>query len=260
MSRLINEIRETRPAPGRVSAWWLGQMGFVFKKGDTTILVDGYLTDIPVRRFPPAFSAEDAVIFDAVIGSHNHADHVDKPAWKTIREVSPTTAFMAPAPCAEDIKADTGIDIVPLKEGETCMLGDFTLNCIAAAHEFIERDENGASRHLSFVIDRSVFHAGDTLVYDGQRARLREFGAFKAMILPINGRDAERYARNCIGNMTFQEAVDLAGDIKPGIAIPGHWDMFAGNTADPEEFRRYLEVKYPGVRCMVPERFERFEI
>ena len=46
--------------------------------------------------------------------------------------------------------------------------------------------------------------------------------------------------------MTFQEAVDLAGELKPTAVIPGHWDMFADNPGDPAAFADYLDAKYPG--------------
>ena len=77
------------------------------------------------------------------------------------------------------------------------------------------------------------------------------------MLVPINGRDAERYLRNCIGNMTFQESVDLAGELMPRLVIPGHWDMFPGNTADPTDFSTYLEAKYGDkVPCLIPKHLE----
>ena len=44
--------------------------------------------------------------------------------------------------------------------------------------------------------------------------------------------------------MTYQEAVDLAGEINPGIVIPGHWDMFSDNSGDPDAFVDYLDAKY----------------
>ena len=62
-----------------------------------------------------------------------------------------------------------------------------------------------------------------------------------------------RYRRSCIGNMTFQEAADLAGELRPGLVIPGHWDMFADNPGDPEAFADYLDAKYGGlVPCVIP--------
>jgi L-ascorbate metabolism protein UlaG (beta-lactamase superfamily) len=63
--------------------------------------------------------------------------------------------------------------------------------------------------------------------------KLQDFGPIDAALLPINGRDGARYRRNCIGNMTFQEAADLAGELHPRLVIPGHWDMFADNPGDP---------------------------
>ena len=53
--------------------------------------------------------------------------------------------------------------------------------------------------------------------------------------------------------MTFQEAADLAGELRPGLVIPGHWDMFADNPGDPEAFMEYLNVKYEGrIRTLRP--------
>ena len=76
--------------------------------------------------------------------------------------------------------------------------------------------------------------------------KLQAFGPVDAAILPINGRDGERYRRSCIGNMTFQEAADLTGELGLRTVIPGHWDMFADNPGDPEAFADYLDAKYPG--------------
>lgn len=260
MNAFIEEIRNTHPEEGQISAWWLGQMGYVFKTSRATILVDGFLSDIGGRLIPAPFAPEEAAIFDAVIGSHNHDDHVDKPAWKKIHEANPDTVFMAAEPHRSDIKADTGIDIIGLREGETAVIGDFTVDVIPAAHEFIETDANGDSLHLSFIINRRIFHCGDSCIYDGQRAKIAAFGKMEAMILPINGRDAGRLSRGCIGNMTYQEAVDLAGSLNPGMAIPGHYDMFRDNPGDPEAFRAYMNVKYPHINCVIPERFKEFKI
>ena len=82
------------------------------------------------------------------------------------------------------------------------------------------------------------------------QARLKRW-TFDLAILPINGRDAARYAANCIGNMTYQEAADLAGSLQPRLTVPGHYGMFAANTGDPAAFADYMRVKYPGLRTFV---------
>ena len=99
-----------------------------------------------------------------------------------------------------------------------------------------------------------IYHAGDTLRYEGMLPKLRALGPVDAALLPINGRDAARYRRNCIGNMTFQESADLAGELGIRLALPGHWDMFADNPGDPQAFMDYLDAKYgKKVRCLIPE-------
>jgi L-ascorbate metabolism protein UlaG (beta-lactamase superfamily) len=80
------------------------------------------------------------------------------------------------------------------------------------------------------------------------------------MFLPINGRDAERYRRNTIGNMTYQEAADLAGALRPKVVAPMHYDMFAGNAEDPGRFLVYLHAKFPGQRAWAGRPGERFEV
>ena len=78
--------------------------------------------------------------------------------------------------------------------------------------------------------------------------------------LPINGRDGKRYAGGCIGNMTFQEAVDLAGELGPRLVVPIHHDMVAHNSADPDPFVDDLNATYPGVACAVAAPGERVEV
>src|SRR5947207_12725733 len=80
-----------------------------------------------------------------------------------------------------------------------------------------------------------VYHAGDTVVFDGLVDRLRELRVDLAL-LPINGRDAEREAAGIVGNIDAREAAQLAEEIGADAAVPLHWDMFAWNPGDPAEF------------------------
>lgn len=49
-------------------------------------------------------------------------------------------------------------------------------------------------------------------------------------------------------------ADELAGEVQPGIVIPGHWDVFSFNGADPRDFADYLDAKYKGkIRCLIPK-------
>lgn len=73
--------------------------------------------------------------------------------------------------------------------------------------------------------------------------------------------DGESIAcRGIVGNMTYQEAADLAGAIGAVQVVPAHYDMFEGNLADVEAFRDYLVVKHPQVHPIIPGYGERILI
>ena len=57
--------------------------------------------------------------------------------------------------------------------------------------------------------------------------------------------------------MTYQEAVELAGELAVGLAVPAHWDMFAMNSEDPQRFVDYLAAKFPTVPAHVGPAGER---
>ena len=60
---------------------------------------------------------------------------------------------------------------------------------------------------------------------------------------------------------TRREAADLAGDVRPKMVIPGHWDMFADNSEDPELFKKYIEAKYKdGLVCRIPKVLEKIVV
>jgi L-ascorbate metabolism protein UlaG (beta-lactamase superfamily) len=148
--------------------------------------------------------------------------------------------------------------IIALDDGLSYEEEGLRISAIAAQHEFFDRNAELGYPYLSFIVETggvTVYHSGDTLVYDGMLAKLAQW-SFDVMFLPINGRDAERFARNILGNMTYQEAVDLVGTLKPRLAVPGHYDMFNGNLANPADFTRFMDVKYPDVAYWVGEHGE----
>ena len=250
------------PAPyGTAVLWWLGQMGLLIKMGDTVLCVDLYASESPKRLVPPPFPTEEAAGITAFLGTHDHSDHMDHASWRVWAKQCPDALFVFPSAHRSSVLADGVMEenCRGLNDGENCRIGGITVRAIAAAHEFLAPDpKTGLYPCLQYVIEGNglrVYHAGDTLRYEGMLPKLRAFGSIDAALLPINGRDGVRYRRNCIGNMTFQEAADLAGELRPGLVMPGHWDMFADNPGDPEAFADYLDAKYPGqVPCVLPKR------
>lgn len=250
-----------------ISIKWLGQMGLMIKAGDVTICVDYYASPDPSRQTPPPIPADELKGVDAFLGTHDHLDHIDHEAWKIWAKTNPGAKFIFPRKHMEAVLA-AGINpenAIGLNEGESFMLGAVKISAIAAAHEFLDKDpKTGLYPYLQYIIEAGelkIHHAGDTVRYEGMLAKLLAFGHIDVELLPINGRDARRYRDNCIGNMTFQEAADLAGEVKPGLVIPGHWDMFAGNSENPLEFADYIDAKYgDALKCRIPKVMEEIEL
>jgi len=256
---LAERIRSTRLQPGQARLWWLGQHGFVVRMAAATVYIDAYLTDHPRRRVPPLLKPAQVTDADLIIGTHDHSDHIDRPVWPTLAQASPQATFVVPAPVRDGLVADLGLPparVVGLDDGMVLERGGVRLHALPAAHELLERDPvTGQHRYLGVVLEaggKGIYHSGDSCLYEGLHDRLRRF-PLAAALLPINGRDAERLSRHCIGNMTFQEAVDLAGAVRPGLTVCTHFDMFLGNMEDPRKFADYMRAKYPGLPAMIPE-------
>jgi L-ascorbate metabolism protein UlaG (beta-lactamase superfamily) len=256
---LLAAIRGTAPGAGHAALWWLGQHSFVLRLGQATVYIDPYLTDNPKRRVRPLLAAAAVSNADIIIGTHDHSDHIDRPAWPLLAQASPQAVFVVPELLREKLSADLGLPparVRGLDDGRVLDLCGLRLHGLPAAHELLEPDPaTGGYRFLGVVLEAggcAVYHSGDCCIYEGLAARLRAF-RLAAALLPINGRDAERLARNCIGNMTFQEAADLAGAVRPGVTVCTHFDMFMGNLEDPRQFADYMRVKYPDLTAVIPE-------
>ncbi|MBP5606652.1 MAG: MBL fold metallo-hydrolase [Lachnospiraceae bacterium] len=250
-----------------VELWWLGQMGLMIGSGNTRLCIDYYATPDENRQTQPPIPAEELHGINIFIGTHDHLDHIDHGAWKIWARNNPSAKFVFPRKHMDSVLAD-GVNkhnAIGINAGESVCIGDVTIHAIAASHEFLDQDpETGLYPYLQYLVEINgvrIHHAGDTLRYEGMMPELKSFGNIDVQLLPINGRDAKRYSENCIGNMTYQEAADLAGEVEPAMVIPGHWDMFKDNSADPTEFADYLKVKYhDSIKCKIPEVMEKIII
>ena len=248
----------------RAELRWLGQMGLMIRIGSTTVCVDYFAMPDESRQTPVPVLAEELTGIDAFIGTHDHLDHIDHVSWKIWAKTNPNAKFVFPRMHKDSVLED-GVkpeNAIGLNDGEKITIGDITIHAVAAAHEFLDKDEaTGLYPYLQYIIEGNgirIHHAGDTVRYEGMLPKIQSFGKVDVELLPINGRDAVRYNRNCIGNMTYQEATDFAGEVEPGVVIPGHWDMFADNSENPRAFEDYLYAKYRDkIKCIIPKVMER---
>jgi L-ascorbate metabolism protein UlaG (beta-lactamase superfamily) len=122
-----------------------------------------------------------------------------------------------------------------LDAGESLRSGSFEFHAITAAHDDVDRDENGHCMYLGYVIqfgDWTLYHSGDTIPHHGLAEQLERF-SIDVAILPINGRAPERRVS---GNFWGTEAAALAHKLGVKLVIPCHYHMFSFNSVTPDEF------------------------
>ena len=251
--RELFETHVNRPEPAFT---WLGQHSFILTIGTEVVLVDPFLADVPDRLVPPMFEpAAAAGIVSVVCCTHDHLDHLDPVAVTGLTHTT-DCHFLAPKACGERMSA-LGVPadrLLLLDDQESVDFRDLRITGVKAAHEQFKVDEVGHHLFLGLILEAqgtTMYHAGDTVWWEGLQQRLRTW-QLDVAFLPINGRDAVRYRANVMGNMTYQEAADLAGGLEPGLVVPTHYDMFASNSEDPQKFTDYLDAKYPQLNYQIP--------
>ena len=237
-TELLNSINDYEVKKEQLVFWWLGQLGYVIRMAGCVIYADPFLSELEGRLFAPPFKAEDVRNADIVLGSHDHVDHIDYDTWKAIAKSSPQAVFVLPELLREEISGKLDIPmerLVGMDDGKSVVVKGVTIHGIAAAHERLDRDdETGRYPYMSYIVSgggKCFYHSGDTCVYEGMMTKLRAFAPF-----------------------------NLCGELKPSLAVPGHYDMFAGNLGNPILFKAYLEAKYPGIPCWIGERGEPVEV
>lgn len=263
-SSLLAQLASLPLGSRTVALWWLGQAGFALRGDDATVLLDPFLSAHPRRVDPSPLTAEGTAGVDIVTISHEHIDHLDGPSIPGLAAASPDAVFVVPTPIASKLR-DQGIAgnrIVDAQPGQSLKLGRVTVHPVPACHgvhvtdaySFGHEISDGLTRYLGYVIDVGgvrVYHAGDTIPYDGMADTIRGLGADLAL-LPINGRDRFREARDLVGNMDHREAAQLAADAGIDLLIPMHYEMFASNRGYPAHLVDIVLRDHPGLNVMIP--------
>ena len=258
-------------AEGQAAVYYLGQEGILLQAGGRTLAVDPYLTDyVDVhccteavrwkRRYPAPVTPEELAFVDFVLLTHEHFDHADPDTISRIAAANPRTVFVAPAPIREAVLS-YGVREEQLADAladEAVALGPFSVTPVPAAHEVFHTDAQGRFREVGYRIafcGMSVFHAGDCCIYDGLEARIANADV---LFLPINGRSVFKNREDIIGNMTAEEAVELALRANAGMLVPLHFDLYDVNGVNPAVFVDLVTSAAPALRYHIFRPGERY--
>jgi L-ascorbate metabolism protein UlaG (beta-lactamase superfamily) len=229
--------------------WWLGQSGFLLYADGKSLLFDPYLSDSLTRKYEhtdkPHVRITERVLapekltgLDVIICSHNHTDHLDAETLGPLLKANPQTTLLIPRANRAFVLERLGnvqSRLAEVDAVETVTVAGVEFIGIPAAHNTVERDEQGCCRFLGYVarVGRlTVYHSGDTMWHEDLAPALRRFNLDVALV-PINGHEPER---RVAGNLSGVEAARLAREVGARLAIPHHFDMFAFNTVPPDEF------------------------
>ncbi|MDP9299003.1 MAG: MBL fold metallo-hydrolase [Actinomycetota bacterium] len=263
----IEALRGVPLVDRQVALSWLGQAGFVLRTpGGTTALIDPFLSPWNGRLYESALPASEASGVDLVLITHEHVDHFDAASAPAIAAASPEAVFVVPTPIA-DMVTEAGIApdrVLGVQPGGDEEIAGFRVRPVPARHGVTMRDaygfgeelSGGLIRFLGFVIDAGgvrIYHAGDTIHFPGMEGMLRDL-EIDVGLLPINGRDPEREARDIVGNLSEREAGWLARVADFDLLIPMHYDLFARNRGYPARLVDSVERDHPGVPVFVPPR------
>jgi L-ascorbate 6-phosphate lactonase len=262
----LERIRAVPLAEGEVAATWLGQAGFILRTATSAVLLDPFLAPWKGRSYESSLAPSRVEGVDLVLCSHEHVDHLDATSAPIIASASPEAVYVVPTPIT-DLVAEAGVAperVVGTQPGSPLELAGVRIHAVRAMHGvtmgdaygFGEELSGGLIRFLGYVVEMAgvrVYHAGDTIHYPGMEAGLIELGVDVAL-LPINGRDPEREARDIVGNLSEREAARLAGAIGAELVVPMHHDLFPGNRGYPSRLVESVERDHPGVHVLVPAR------
>lgn len=245
----LADVRAARADTSRFHLWWLGQSGFLVQWQSRHLLFDPYLSDSLTRKYAqtdkPHTRMTELVIaperldfIDVATSTHNHTDHLDAETLGPLLRVNPALQLVVPEANREFVAERLGLPSdqpLGLVAGQSLEVAGFRFHAVPAAHEALDQDKQGRHIYLGYVVEFgpwTIYHSGDTVRYEGMAEALRPWH-IEVALLPINGRGPER---RVAGNLWGREAAALARDIGARQVIPCHYEMFAFNTATPEEF------------------------
>ena len=243
--------------PNGVIVAWLGQSGYLVCHAGYRFIIDPYLSDSLTRKYAETKKPHERVSrmviaperltgISFVTSSHNHTDHLDGETVAKLIDANPGVRLIVPRAnytFALDRLVSAGVTnaatyLVDVPIHETLTLSEIhgcTITAVPAAHEALDTDENGDYRYHGYCITisgQTIYHSGDCVPYDGLVAAVLLYKPDVAL-LPINGRDP---SRGVSGNFSGPEAATLAKSLAVTCVIPNHYDLFAFNSADPQEF------------------------
>jgi len=230
---------------------WLGHATVLLELAGMRLLTDPLLRGRVAhlrRHAPNAGGRVEVDPVDAVLISHAHHDHLDRPSLRTLAR--PQTTALLPRGAGVLLRGLRFGHVHEVAAGETVTVGDVAVEAVPAWHptrRFPHRIDHDA---LGYLVER-IWFAGDTDLHPAMEA-LR--GRVDVALLPIWGWGPTLGP----GHLDPASAASAAALVAPQVVVPIHWGTFlplgtrrrhgAVLSAPAEAFAAQLAREAPGVR------------
>jgi len=155
---------------------------------------------------------------DAVLLSHQHADHLDLPS---LRRLGQSVPLLVPRGAGWLLRRQGFRRIVELSAGDSTSVGELTIEAVPAVHDGRRYPYGKKVAAIGYTVtgSRSLYFAGDTDVFEA----MSELAGVDAALLPVSGWGATVGP----GHLDPTRAAEAVRLLKPGLAIPIHWGTYA---------------------------------
>jgi L-ascorbate metabolism protein UlaG (beta-lactamase superfamily) len=202
---------------------FLGHACFSLSDGDTTVLIDPFLTGNP-----KAAASADEVQATTVLLTHGHGDHVGDAVAIATRTGAPVAAITE---LAGELEGE-GVEVVNPNLGGTATFDWGWAKLVPAWHTSTtpKGTVNTPAGLLINFKDTLVYHLGDTALFSD--------------LSLVGKRRQIDVALMCIGGhftMDRHDAVDAAGFVGAKTVIPCHYNTFPPIETDAQAFKVDVE-------------------
>lgn len=225
------------------TATWIGHSTVLLQLGGINVLTDPMFS---ARAFPvqwmgprrimdPALPIDALPPLDAVLLSHSHYDHLDKPAVKRIARAHPRTTWIVPHGLAAYVRGWGARDVIELDWWHETVVGALRVTATPARHFSARRlGDRNRSLWCGFALEvggKRAYFAGDTAYHSEFGVVGARCGPFDFVMIPIGAYDPRWFMH--VVHVDPEEAVQVYQDLvaaHTGTPLPlmlgVHWGTF----------------------------------